>query len=57
MNGKGIGNELIQLWFSGSGFHIHIPNIYGFEPSNNIAKIVRATLQRDFGLNTLANFM
>ena len=49
MNDKGISDELIQIWFSGSGFHLHIPNIYGFEPSTVIAKIVRATLQRDFG--------
>ena len=44
-----IPDSYLQVWFSGSGFHIHIPDIYGFEPSNNVAKIVRATMQRDFG--------
>ena len=49
LNEKGIGNELINVWFSGTGFHIHIPNIYQFEPSSNLDKIVRASIQRDFG--------
>tara|TARA_R100000808_G_scaffold81_2_gene576 strand:+ start:1429 stop:3249 length:1821 start_codon:yes stop_codon:yes gene_type:complete len=38
-----------QIWFSGTGFHIHLGNVYGFEPSINIAKQVRATMQRDWG--------
>ncbi len=41
--------EHINVWFSGRGFHIHIPNIYNFEPSKNLSKVVRATMQRDFG--------
>lgn len=49
LNGKGIGNELINIWFSGTGFHIHIPNVYQFEPSSNLDKIVRASIKRDFG--------
>jgi len=49
LNGFGVGNELINIWFSGKGFHIHIPNIYQFEPSNNLDKIVRASIKRDFG--------
>ena len=49
LNGKGVGNEIINIWFSGRGFHIHLPNVYGFEPSENLDKIVRASIQRDFG--------
>ena len=38
-----------NIWFSGKGFHIHLGNVYGFEDSNQLAKQVRATMQRDFG--------
>ena len=38
-----------NLWFSGKGFHIHLANVYEFKDSNQIAKQVRATMQRDFG--------
>ena len=48
LNGKGIGNELINVWFSGTGFHIHIPNVYQFEPSSNLDKIVRASIKKRF---------
>jgi|TARA_R110002020_G_scaffold1912_6_gene8727 archaellum biogenesis ATPase FlaH len=41
--------EHYNIWFSGKGFHIHLGNVYGFENSNQIAKQVRATMQRDFG--------
>jgi archaellum biogenesis ATPase FlaH len=41
--------EHYNIWFSGKGFHIHLGNVYGFEDSNQIAKQVRATMQRDFG--------
>ena len=44
-----ITEEHYNLWFSGTGFHVHLGNVYGFEPSNNLAKQVRATMQRDFG--------
>ena len=44
----GVKEEHINVWFSGRGFHIHLPNIYGFEPSSSIAAQVKATMQRDF---------
>ena len=44
----GVKHEHINVWFSGRGFHIHLPDIYGFEPSSSIAAQVRATMQRDF---------
>lgn len=37
-----------QLWFSGRGFHFHIPNIFGFIPSNRLPEIVHDTLLRHF---------
>tara|TARA_R110000751_G_scaffold51472_2_gene112897 strand:- start:1440 stop:3281 length:1842 start_codon:yes stop_codon:yes gene_type:complete len=49
LNEKGVGNELINVWFSGTGFHIHIPNVYQFESSSKLDKTVRASIQRDFG--------
>ena len=49
LNNKGIGNEIINVWFSGTGFHIHIPNVYKFEASSKLDKVVRASIQRDFG--------
>ena len=49
LHGKGICNEIIQVWFSGRGFHIHMPNVYGFEPAHNLNQIVRASIARDFG--------
>ena len=44
----GVKHEHINVWFSGRGFHIHLPDIYGFKPSSSIAAQVRATMQRDF---------
>ena len=46
---KGVKQEYIQIWFSGRGFHIVIPDLYGFKPSKNIAREVKSTLVRDFG--------
>ena len=44
-----IPEDYIQLWFSGRGFHIHLPDVYGFEPSKIVAQKVRSTMERDFG--------
>ena len=49
LNGKGVDTNLIQVWFSGRGFHLHLPNIYDFQPDPKLHKIVRATIARDFG--------
>ena len=37
-----------QIWFSGRGFHIHIPDMFGFKPSNELPNIVRATVEAHF---------
>jgi len=39
----------IRIWFSGRGFHIEIPDIFGFEPSENLPYIVKQTIQSKFG--------
>ena len=49
MTKKTIEPEHYTIWFSGTGFHIHLANVYGFQPSNTIAQQVRITMQRDFG--------
>ena len=49
MDKKSITSKYYNIWFSGTGFHIHLANVYGFEDSNQVAKQVRATMQRDFG--------
>ena len=45
----GCKTEHINIWFSGRGFHIVIPDLYGFKPSANIAREVKSTIARDFG--------
>ncbi len=42
--------DIIQPWFSGRGFHIILPDIFGFEPATNLSKIVHATLVHYFPL-------
>jgi len=46
---KGTKQDYIQIWFSGRGFHVVIPDLYGFTPSIDIAREVKSTLVRDFG--------
>ena len=38
-----------HLWFSGRGFHIEIPNLYGFEESKNLPYQVKMTIDSHFG--------
>jgi archaellum biogenesis ATPase FlaH len=44
----GIPEENIQLAFSGTGFHVEFPDIFGFEPSETLNEVVRNTLIRLF---------
>ena len=48
IDGLEIPEDWIQPWFSGTGYHIHLPNIFGFEPSKNLPQIVKETLTRYF---------
>ena len=45
----GVGLDHIQIWFSGRGFHIEIPDLFGFEPSEELPQIVKQTLHSEFG--------
>ena len=40
--------DLYQIYFSGTGYHIHMENVYGFQPSENLHYIVKETLINDF---------
>jgi len=45
----GCDYNYIKTWFSGRGFHVEIPNLYGFEPSNDLPMTVKSTIAKDFG--------
>lgn len=44
----GIKEEHINLWYSGTGFHIELLNIFGFQPSKNVHEKVKQTLNKHF---------
>jgi len=44
----GIKEEHILVWYSGTGFHIEIPNLFGFNPSTTLPGVVKETLQTIF---------
>ena len=44
----GVKPEHIVIWYSGTGFHIEMPNIFGFAPSTTLPSIVRETLTSIF---------
>jgi len=48
IDGLEIPESYIHPWFSGSGYHIHLPNIFGFESSKDLPNIVKETLTRYF---------
>lgn len=45
---RNIPENYIQPWFSGSGYHIVIPNVFGFEPGSTLPREVKATLTEYF---------
>ena len=38
----------VHIYFSGTGYHFEIPNIFGFSPSQNLHKEVKATIDAYF---------
>lgn len=44
----GINKDDILIWYSGTGFHIEMPNIFGFTPSTTLPQVVKETLQAVF---------
>ena len=45
----GLNEEYIRVWFSGRGFHVEIPDVYGFEASESLPYVVKLTLAKQFG--------
>ena len=39
-----IKSEHIIVWYSGTGFHLEIPNLFGFIPSTTLPSVVKETL-------------
>jgi len=48
MNEWKIDEEWLQIWYSGTGYHIQIPDIFGFKPSPDMDKTVKETLDTYF---------
>tara|TARA_Y100000593_G_C4318884_1_gene342516 strand:- start:1777 stop:3546 length:1770 start_codon:yes stop_codon:yes gene_type:complete len=46
---KGADPELYRIWFSGRGFHVEIPDLYGFGVAKDIPEKVKRTIHKDFG--------
>ena len=44
----GIKPEHINIWYSGTGYHIEMPNLFGFAPSTTLPAIVKETLTNVF---------
>ena len=40
----------MRIWFSGRGFHVEIPDLYGFEVSKDTPEIVKRTISKEFGI-------
>lgn len=45
---KGVMEEDINVWFSGSGFHIEMKNVFGLQPSKDIHEKLRLTMTEHF---------
>tara|TARA_R110002051_G_scaffold76781_1_gene140164 strand:+ start:2433 stop:4229 length:1797 start_codon:yes stop_codon:yes gene_type:complete len=44
----GIDSNHVNVWFSGSGYHIELLNIFGFQPNKNLHEKVKATMSEYF---------
>jgi hypothetical protein len=44
----GIDSGHINVWFSGSGYHIELLNVFGFQPNKNLHVKVKSTLTEHF---------
>jgi energy-coupling factor transporter ATP-binding protein EcfA2 len=45
---KGVYNDDINIWFSGTGYHIELLNVFGFQPSKNVHDKVKCTMAEHF---------
>ena len=44
----GIKEEHINVWYSGSGFHLELMDVFGFQPAKNVHEKVKQTLTKHF---------
>jgi hypothetical protein len=44
----GIDSNHVNIWFSGSGYHIELLNVFGFSPNKNLHEKVKATMSEYF---------
>ena len=44
----GIDSRHVNIWFSGTGYHIELLNVFGFQPNKNLHTKVKATLSEHF---------
>tara|TARA_R100000654_G_scaffold68773_1_gene97965 strand:- start:18937 stop:20727 length:1791 start_codon:yes stop_codon:yes gene_type:complete len=44
----GVNSNHVNIWFSGSGYHINLLNVFGFQPNKNLHVKVKATLSEHF---------
>ena len=43
---EGVKQETIMIWFSGRGFHIEVPNLYGFIPAEDLPLTAKRTIDK-----------
>ena len=48
INNFNIAPNQISVWFSGNGFHIEFPDLFGFKPSHDLPAEVKQTLSHHF---------
>lgn len=48
LTSRDVPDEHIRIWFSGTGFHVEMPDYFGFEPSPDLPAIVKTTLHKEF---------
>ena len=46
---KGVDPDVMRVWFSGRGFHVETPELYGFGASKDTPEIVKRTISKEFG--------
>ena len=46
---KGVDPDIMRVWFSGRGFHVETPELYGFGANKDTPEIVKRTIAKEFG--------
>ena len=45
---KGVMEEDLNVWFSGTGFHIEMKNVFGLQPSTDLSDKLKLTMNKHF---------